>query len=86
MHEILRILTSVVVRDVHMRTDHCTLLSLLSGSSDDLVFLFLDAFSPVCEQWGFGTVEGGLSFIPYVSPILVDPHSISDAATYGVLI
>lgn len=60
-------------------------LSLLSGFSDGLIFLFLDAFSPVYEQWGFGTVEVGLSFIPYVPAILVDSHSIRHADAYILL-
>lgn len=39
-------------------------LSLLSGFSDGLIFLFLEAFNPVFSQWGFGTVQLGLAFIP----------------------
>lgn len=38
-------------------------LSLLSGFSDALIFTFLEAFQPVLHQWGFGTVQIGLSFI-----------------------
>ncbi len=37
-------------------------LSLLSGFSDALIFTFLDSFQPVFEQWGFSTVQIGLSF------------------------
>ncbi len=37
-------------------------LSLLSGFSDALIFTFLDSFQPVFEQWGFNTVQIGLSF------------------------
>jgi multidrug resistance protein len=39
-------------------------LSLLSGFSDALIFMFIQSFSLVYKQWGFGTVELGLSFIP----------------------
>ncbi|KAI9804589.1 MAG: hypothetical protein M1833_006662 [Piccolia ochrophora] len=41
-------------------------LSLLSGFSDALIFTFLESFKPVFEQWGFGTVEVGLAFLPLV--------------------
>jgi MFS family permease len=41
-------------------------LSLLSGFSDALIFTFLESYSPVYKQWGFGVVEVGLAFIPYV--------------------
>ncbi|TKX20583.1 MFS transporter-like protein 135 [Elsinoe australis] len=39
-------------------------LSLLSGFSDALIFTFLEAYSPVYEQWGFSTVQVGLAYIP----------------------
>ncbi|KAF7956118.1 hypothetical protein EAE96_005038 [Botrytis aclada] len=39
-------------------------LSLLSGFSDALIFMFIQSFSLVYKQWGFGTVELGLSFLP----------------------
>ncbi|KAL4879170.1 major facilitator superfamily domain-containing protein [Aspergillus karnatakaensis] len=39
-------------------------LSLLSGFSDALIFMFIQSFGLVYEQWGFGTVALGLSFIP----------------------
>ncbi|BCS09055.1 hypothetical protein ALUC_21425A [Aspergillus luchuensis] len=39
-------------------------LSLLSGFSDALIFMFIQSFSLVYDQWGFGTVELGLSFLP----------------------
>jgi len=39
-------------------------LSLLSGFSDALIFMFIQSFSLVYKQWGFGTVELGLAFIP----------------------
>jgi hypothetical protein len=39
-------------------------LSLLSGFSDALIFTFLESFTPVYKQWGFGTIGVGLAFIP----------------------
>jgi len=39
-------------------------LSLLSGFSDALLFIFLQAFTPVYKQWGFSTIQTGLAFIP----------------------
>ncbi|OJJ47150.1 hypothetical protein ASPZODRAFT_151695 [Penicilliopsis zonata CBS 506.65] len=39
-------------------------LSLLSGFSDALIFMFIQSFSLVYDQWGFTTVEMGLSFLP----------------------
>ncbi|EMC91057.1 hypothetical protein BAUCODRAFT_39181 [Baudoinia panamericana UAMH 10762] len=39
-------------------------LSLLSGFSDALIFMFIQAFSLVYKQWNFNTWELGLSFIP----------------------
>lgn len=39
-------------------------LSLLSGFSDALIFMFIQSFSLVYKQWGFGVVEIGLAFIP----------------------
>ncbi|KAF2220865.1 major facilitator superfamily domain-containing protein [Elsinoe ampelina] len=39
-------------------------LSLLSGFSDALIFTFLEAYHPVYEQWGFGTIALGLSYLP----------------------
>ncbi|KAH8812731.1 major facilitator superfamily domain-containing protein [Xylogone sp. PMI_703] len=39
-------------------------LSLLSGFSDALIFMFIQSFALVYKQWGFGTVALGLSFIP----------------------
>lgn len=41
-------------------------LSLLSGFSDALIFTFLESFQPVFRQWGFGTAQIGLAFIPWV--------------------
>lgn len=39
-------------------------LSLLSGFSDALIFMFIQSFSLVYVQWGWGTVAQGLSFLP----------------------
>ncbi|KAL2833045.1 major facilitator superfamily domain-containing protein [Aspergillus cavernicola] len=39
-------------------------LSLLSGFSDALIFMFIQSFGLVYSQWNFGTVALGLSFIP----------------------
>ncbi|PGG99816.1 hypothetical protein GX51_06107 [Blastomyces parvus] len=39
-------------------------LSLLSGFSDALIFTFLESYQPVYAQWGFGTIQIGLAFIP----------------------
>ncbi|KAI9827353.1 MAG: hypothetical protein M1819_006996 [Sarea resinae] len=38
-------------------------LSLLSGFSDALIFIFLDSFSPVFAQWNFTPQETGMAFI-----------------------
>lgn len=38
-------------------------LSLLSGFADMLVFIFLEAFTPVFEQWDFETWQVGLCFL-----------------------
>ncbi|KAJ5963144.1 hypothetical protein N7481_013449 [Penicillium waksmanii] len=39
-------------------------LSLLSGFSDSLIFTFLQGFQLVYKQWGFGTIQISLAFIP----------------------
>ncbi|KAL8878220.1 MAG: hypothetical protein Q9198_003921 [Flavoplaca austrocitrina] len=41
-------------------------LSLLSGFSDALIFMFIQSFALVYEQWHFGLIAIGLSFIPLV--------------------
>lgn len=41
-------------------------LSLLSGFSDALIFTFIEGFTPVYEQWGFGTLDLAWAFIPIV--------------------
>ncbi|KAM3474869.1 hypothetical protein MY8738_007667 [Beauveria namnaoensis] len=39
-------------------------LSLLSGFSDALIFMFIQSFGLVYEQWHFSKVQIGLAFIP----------------------
>ena len=39
-------------------------LSLLSGFSDALVFMFIQSFSLVYTQWNFGIIAQGLAFLP----------------------
>ncbi|KIW08630.1 uncharacterized protein PV09_00586 [Verruconis gallopava] len=39
-------------------------LSLLSGFSDALIFMFLQSYSLVYKQWGFDSLTLGLAFIP----------------------
>ena len=39
-------------------------LSLLSGFSDALVFMFIQSFTLVYAQWDFGVIAIGLAFIP----------------------
>ncbi|KAJ5441789.1 Major facilitator superfamily domain general substrate transporter [Penicillium cf. griseofulvum] len=41
-------------------------LSLLSGFSDALIFMFIQSLSLVYGQWGFNTWQKGLAFIPIV--------------------
>ncbi|KAJ5937543.1 hypothetical protein N7454_003885 [Penicillium verhagenii] len=41
-------------------------LSLLSGFSDSLIFTFLQGFQPIYKQWGFGTIQISLAFLPLV--------------------
>lgn len=38
--------------------------SLLSGFSDALIFTFLEAYTPVYQQWGFTTEQLTLAFVP----------------------
>jgi MFS family permease len=39
-------------------------LSLLSGFSDMLIFIFLESFKLVYGQWDFGPIQIGLAFLP----------------------
>lgn len=41
-------------------------LSLLSGFSDALIFMFVQSLSLVYAQWGFNTWQKGLAFIPII--------------------
>lgn len=41
-------------------------LSLLSGFSDALIFIFIDSFHAVFGLWGFGTIAHGMTFVPIV--------------------
>lgn len=38
-------------------------LSLLSGFSDALIFIFMESFGPVYSQWEFGNTASGLIFV-----------------------
>lgn len=57
---------AIWIRPFHMfLTEPIVLvLSLLSGFSDALIFMFIQSFTLVYKQWDFGTIEVGLSFIP----------------------
>lgn len=46
-------------------------LSLLSGFSDALIFMFVQSFSLVYEQWNFSAIALGLSFIPILVGYLI---------------
>ncbi|KAL8812909.1 MAG: hypothetical protein Q9223_007177 [Gallowayella weberi] len=63
-HEIV----SIWVRPFEMfvREPIVLFLSLLSGFSDALIFIFLESYSPVFKQWNFGIIETGLTFIPLI--------------------
>ncbi|CAD0109990.1 unnamed protein product [Aureobasidium uvarum] len=39
-------------------------LSLLSGFSDALIFMFLQSYALVYDQWGFSAYQVGLAFLP----------------------
>lgn len=39
-------------------------LSLLSGFSDAIIFIFLEGFSPVYDQWSFNVLAKAWAFIP----------------------
>ena len=41
-------------------------LSLLSGFSDALIFIFIDSFHAVFGQWNFGIIAQGMAFVPIV--------------------
>ncbi|SPC67997.1 related to multidrug resistant protein [Ustilago sp. UG-2017b] len=50
--------------EMFLREPIVLFLSLLSGFSDMLIFIFLESFQLVYKQWGFSTVQIGLAFIP----------------------
>ncbi|KAK1143873.1 hypothetical protein N8T08_005988 [Aspergillus melleus] len=57
----------ILLRPFHMlfREPIVLSLSLLSGFSDALIFIFLESFTLVYEQgWGFGTLARAWAFIP----------------------
>ena len=41
-------------------------LSLLSGFSDALIFMFIQSFGLVYKQWGFTSITIGLAFLPFL--------------------
>ncbi|KAB8298755.1 hypothetical protein EYC80_000930 [Monilinia laxa] len=62
-------------------------LSLLSGFSDALIFMFIQSFSLVYKQWGFGTVELGLTFVPILigKPKPDDEHAQFESRLWFLL-
>ncbi|KAF2860645.1 MFS general substrate transporter, partial [Piedraia hortae CBS 480.64] len=63
-----------------------TSLSLLSGFSDALVFLGLESFGLVLDQWGFGYKEKGFSFVAlligyFLAAIFFIPIYMKDTKT-----
>lgn len=46
-------------------------LSLLSGFSDALIFMFVQSFSLVYKQWGFNGISTGLAFLPFLLGYLI---------------
>ncbi|OKL55470.1 hypothetical protein UA08_09314 [Talaromyces atroroseus] len=49
--------------EMFLREPIVLFLSLLSGFSDALIFVFTESFSLVFGQWGFDTLQVGLTFI-----------------------
>lgn len=62
MKEILRIWLRPF--EMLLREPIVLCLSLLSGFSDALIFICMESFTLVYEQWGFGATACGLTFIP----------------------
>ena len=64
----LKELTTTWIRPFHMFvTEPIVLtLSLLSGFSDALIFMFIQSLTLVYTQWDFNDYEVGLAFIPLV--------------------
>ncbi|ODM24317.1 hypothetical protein SI65_01975 [Aspergillus cristatus] len=48
--------------DMFLREPIVLFLSLLSGFSDALIFVFIESFTLVFTQWGFSTLAVGMSF------------------------
>ncbi|RYP05395.1 hypothetical protein DL764_003820 [Monosporascus ibericus] len=46
-------------------------LSLLSGFADMLVFIFLEAFTPIFQQYGFETYQIGLAFLASIVAYII---------------
>lgn len=46
-------------------------LSLLSGFSDMLIFVFLDATAPLYAKWSFSVQMTGLSFVVLAAAYLI---------------
>ncbi|RYP58767.1 hypothetical protein DL770_010361 [Monosporascus sp. CRB-9-2] len=46
-------------------------LSLLSGFADMLVFIFLEAFTPIFQQYGFETYQIGLAFLASIIAYII---------------
>ena len=59
-------------------------LSLLSGFSDALIFMFLQSYSLVYKQWGFGPVALGLAFIPILIGYFIAWISFIPAITRNI--
>lgn len=52
--------------EMFLREPIVLFLSLLSGFSDALIFVCMESFPLVYEQWGFGNTAAGLAFIPVI--------------------
>ncbi|KAK2811641.1 hypothetical protein FQN50_001983 [Emmonsiellopsis sp. PD_5] len=57
--------------EMFLREPIVLFLSLLSGFSDALIFTCIESFALVYEQWNFGTIALGLTFIPIVLGYLI---------------
>ena len=52
--------------EMFLREPIVLFLSLLSGFSDALIFTCIESFALVYDQWDFGTIALGLTFIPII--------------------
>lgn len=57
--------------EMFLREPIVLLLSLFSGFSDALIFIFMESFSLVYKQWNFTSTQSGLAFIPIVIGYLI---------------